>query len=193
MKAAFKMNVNIKTAKLFLQGEEEATAIVYKSYRALLYFIISTYVSQKEDCDDVYQEVFVKILAKRNEVKDANNLHSYLCSIAKNEAIDFAKRRSREQSSDLLEEICADKQDSQLDYFLPYDLTKEEKKVIGYRITFGLSWKEVSELMGIPEATAKYRYVQAIKKIKGVYKDEKDGKRNQEEQHSVNRIILTRD
>ena len=193
MKAAFKMNVTIRTAKLFLQGEEEATAIVYKSYRALLYFIIATYVDNKEDCDDVYQNVFMKILDKRSEVKDASSLHSYLCAMAKNEAIDFAKKRSREQSSDLLEDICVAKSDSQLDYFLPYDLTKEEKKIIGYKITFGLSWKEISELLGIPAATAKYRYAQAIKKIKGVYKDEKNQARDQEEQPKSHRIILTRD
>ena len=168
------MNVTIKTAKLFLQGEEEATAIVYKSYRALLYFIIATYVDTKDDCDDVYQNVFMKILAKRNEVKDASSLHSYLCSMAKNEAIDYAKKRSHEQSSELLEDICVAKQDSQLDYFLPYDLSKEEKMIVGYRLTFSLSWKEISELLSIPVATAKYRYVQAIKKIKGAYKDEKN-------------------
>ena len=193
MKAAFKMNVTIRTAKLFLQGEEEATAIVYKSYRALLYFIIATYVDQKDDCDDVYQNVFMKILEKRSEVKDASSLHSYLCAMAKNEAIDFAKKRSREQSSDLLEDICADKQESQLDYFLPYDLTKEEKKIIGYRLTFSLSWKEISEMLGIPAATAKYRYVQAIKKIKGVYKDEKNQARDQEEQSRPHRVIVARD
>ena len=174
MKAAFKMNVTNKTAKLFLQGEEEATAIVYQSYRALLYFIIATYVNQKEDCDDVYQNVFMKILSKRNEVKDPSSLHSYLCAMAKNEAIDYAKKRSRELNSDLLEDMCAANEEIQLDYFLPYDLTKEEKKIIGYRLTFGLSWREVSELVGIPTATVKFRYVQAIKKIKGVYKDEKN-------------------
>ncbi len=187
------MNVTIKTAKLFLQGEEEATAIVYQSYRALLYFIIATYVNQKDDCDDVYQNVFMKILEKRSEVKDVSSLHSYLCAMAKNEAIDYAKKLSREQSSEILEDICASNEESQLDYFLPYDLTKEEKKIIGYRLTFGLSWKEVSELVGIPSATAKYRYAEAIKKIKGVYKDEKSGKRNQKEQPSSNRIVITRD
>ena len=166
MKAAFKMNVTNKTAKLFLQGEEEATAIVYKSYRALLYFIIATYVDLKDDIDDVYQNVFMKILSKRNEVKDPSSLHSYLCAMAKNEAIDYAKKRSRELNSDLLEDMCAANEESQLDYFLPYDLTKEEKKIIGYRLTFGLSWQEVSELVGIPSATAKYRYAQAIDKIK---------------------------
>ena len=166
MKAAFKMNVTIKTAKLFLQGDEEAIASVYRSYRSLLYFIIATYLNQKEDCDDVYQNVFVKILAKRNEVKDPSSLHSYLCAMAKYEAIDFAKRLSRERSSDVLEDICADNQVTQLDYFLPYDLTKEEKMIVGYRLTFGLSWQEVSELVGIPMATAKYRYVQAIDKVK---------------------------
>ena len=174
MKAAFKMNVTIKTAKLFLQGEEEAIAIVYKSYRTLLYFIISTYVNQKEDCDDVYQNVFIKILSKKGEVKDPSSLHSYLCTVAKNEAIDYAKKLSREQDSDALEEICATSQDTQLDYFLPYDLTKEEKKIVGYRLTFGLSWQEVGELVGIPVPTAKYRYAQAINKIKGVYKNEKN-------------------
>ena len=46
MKAAFKMNVTNKTAKLFLEGDEEATAIVYKNYRSLLYFIIATYLKK---------------------------------------------------------------------------------------------------------------------------------------------------
>ena len=166
MKATFKMNVTIKTAKLFLQGDEEAIASVYRSYRSLLYFIIATYLNQKEDCDDVYQNAFMKILAKRNEIKDPTSLHSYLCEVAKNEAIDYAKKLSRERSTDALEEICEDNQPTQLDYFLPYDLTKEEKTIVGYRLTFDLPWKEVSELVGIPSATAKYRYAQAIDKIK---------------------------
>ena len=166
MKAAFKMNVTIKTAKLFLQGDEEAISSVYRSYRSLLYFIIATYLNQKEDCDDVYQNVFVKILDRRNEVKDPASLHSYLCATAKNEAIDYAKKRSREHSSDVLEDMCADNQVTQLDYFLPYDLTKEEKMIGGYRLTFGLSWQEINELTGIPLGTLKYRYTQAIDKVK---------------------------
>ena len=166
MKAAFKMNVTIKTAKLFLQGDEEAISSVYRSYRSLLYFIIATYLNQKEDCDDVYQNVFVKILDRRNEVKDPSSLHSYLCTMAKNEAIDYAKKRSREHSSDVLEDMCADNQVTQLDYFLPYDLTKEEKMIVGYRLTFGLSWQEINELTGIPLGTLKYRYAQAIDKVK---------------------------
>ena len=164
------MNVSVKTAELFLHGEEEATSIVYKNYRALLYFIIATYVKQKEDCDDVYQNVFVKVLSRRNEVSDPSSLHYYLCETAKNEAIDFVKKHFREQSCDVIEEICADKKETQLDYFLPYDLTKEEKKIVGYRLTFGLSWKEIGNLINIPVPTAKFRYVQAIKKIKGAYK-----------------------
>ena len=166
MKAAFKMNVTIKTAKLFLQGDEEAISSVYRSYRSLLYFIIAIYLNQKEDCDDVYQNVFVKILDRRNEVKDPSSLHSYLCTMAKNEAIDYAKKRSREHSSDVLEDMCADNQVTQLDYFLPYDLTKEEKMIVGYRLTFGLSWQEINELTGIPLGTLKYRYAQAIDKVK---------------------------
>lgn len=163
------MNVSSKTAKQFLQGDEAATAEVYQNYRALLYFIIASYVDRKEDCDDVYQEVFLKVISKKDEIKDPSSLHYYLCATAKNEAIDFAKRQSRMESEQEIEELRGEEESSQLDYFLPYDLTKEEKTIVGYRITFGLSYREISEILEIPIPTAKLRYVQAIQKIKGAY------------------------
>ena len=163
------MNVSIKTAKLFLQGDEEATATVYHSYRSLLYFIIATYLKEKEDCDDIYQEVFVKVLARRSEIKDPSSLHYYLCAMAKNEAIDFAKKKAHFESSDELDGDGDSASNGQLDYFLPYDLSKQEKMILGYRLTFGFSWKEIGEILEMPIPTAKLRYAQAIKKIKGAY------------------------
>ena len=162
------MNVSKATATKFLQSDEGAIAEVYSSYRNLLYFIIATYVREKEDCDDVYQELFLRILSKKDEIKDPQSLHYYLCSMAKNMAIDFAKKQAHVDTSEEMEET-AEAGESQLDYFLPYDVTREEKAILGYRLTFGFSWKEVASMMGIPAPTARLRYAQAIKKIKGAY------------------------
>ena len=139
------MNVSLRTAKLFLKGDEAAVAEVYQNYKALLYFIVATYVKRKEDLDDIYQNIFLKLLAKRSEIKDPSALHQYLCAMAKNEAIDFLRKENLVELKENIDVSVSD--NGQLDYFLPYNLTKLEKTLIGYKLTFGLNWKEIGELL----------------------------------------------
>lgn len=56
-----------------------------------------------------------------------------------------------------------------LESLLPFNLSREEQAVAGYRIGFGLGWKEISELTSTSISTAKLRYVEAKKKIKEAY------------------------
>ncbi len=164
------MNVSLHTASLFLQGDEAAIAEVYQRYKALLFFIIATYVRRKEDCEDVYQNTFLKILDKRSAVLDPANLHAYLCATAKNEAIDFAKKNSSPYRDDDAFDNTPSAQESALDYFLPFDLSKEEKTIIGYKLTFGFTYQEIGEFLAMPVPTVKLRYKTAINKIKGAYR-----------------------
>lgn len=160
------MKVSKATAKRFLEGDEAAFSEIYRAYRPLLYFIISTYVSRKEDCDDVYQDVFTKIWEKKGECKDPSGLHYYLCSIAKNEAINAAKRLSSQEALPYVEEENSSSSPRELDALLPYELGEDEKKIVGYRLGFGLSWKEISNITGIPLSSAKLKYRDALKTIK---------------------------
>lgn len=166
------MNVSYKTAKLFLEGDEAATVEVYQHYKTLLYFIIATYVKRKEDCDDVYQNVFLKLLSKRNEIKEASSLHQYLCIMAKNEAIDYSKKLNKENLKDDLDSLVESNDSSFLDYLLPYNLTRLEKSLVGYKVVLGLRWQEMASILDMPIPTMKKKYSQAIKMIKEVYKDE---------------------
>lgn len=166
------MNVSYKTAKLFLEGDEAATVEVYQHYKTLLYFIIATYVKRKEDCDDVYQNVFLKLLSKRNEIKETSSLHQYLCIMAKNEAIDYSKKLNKENLKDDLDSLVESNDSSFLDYLLPYNLTRLEKSLVGYKVVLGLRWQEMASILDMPIPTMKKKYSQAIKMIKEVYKDE---------------------
>lgn len=160
------MNVSRHVAKLFLEGDEKAAAEVYKAYRALLYFIISSYLSNKEDCEDAFQETFLAVLSRISEIKSPEALHSYLCQTAKSKAIDIAKANAKIEGDYIEEDIISPKE-SNIDSLLPLDLSRGEKLVVGYRVVFGLSYKEISNLTGDPIVTLKARYSRAIKKAKG--------------------------
>ena len=160
------MNVSRKTAKLFLEGDAAAFEDIYVSYRKLIYFIISNYVESKEDCDDVYQNIFTKLYERRKECKSPDGLHYYLISIAKSEAINFSKK-DFSQPLDCEEVSSEDKKP--FNYFLPCGLEKKERVVVGYRLGFSLAWKDIVELTGIPISTAKFIYSKALQKIKKEY------------------------
>lgn len=162
------MRVSKKTAIEFIKGNEEAISIVYSEYRSLLYFIISSYVKTKEDCEDVYQNVFLNILDKKNDIKDPDSLHSYLCLTAKNLAINYAKQASKFIYLDD-EESFESLDNQRLDELLPYNLTRNEKIVVGYKLCFNLTYQEIYEITKTPIPTLKLRYSQALKKIKEVY------------------------
>ena len=163
------MNVSRSVAIRFLQGQEAAIAEVYSKYRNLLYFIISTYVDTKEDCEEVYQDVFAALLRKKGELKDPSKLHWYLCQTAKNTAINRAKQ-SNQQIDRLEEEQMGETQHTRLSELLPYDLSDEERAIIGYRLCLGLSYQEISEITGVVVPTLKARYSRAIKKTKEALK-----------------------
>lgn len=160
------MNVSRKTAKLFLEGDKSAFEDIYVSYRKLIYFIISNYVKSKEDCDDVYQNIFAKLYERRNECKSSDGLHYYLIKTAKSQAINFAKK-SIPQTLGCEETLSED--EKPFEYFLPYGLNEKERAIIGYRLGFSLAWKDVVELTGVPVSTAKSIYSKALQKIKKEY------------------------
>lgn len=101
------MKLSEHTAALFLQGDERATSEVYYALRELLYFIIASYLHNKKDIDDVYQEVFLEAFASRGEAKEPKKLQSYLCALAKNRAINAAKKLSHVEPLELEDELPA--------------------------------------------------------------------------------------
>lgn len=166
--------MNLKLSKAlataFLEGDERAIGEVYSKYRKFLYFIISNYLSSTSDIEDVYQEVFLSILSRKIEIKDPQKLHYYLCQMAKNEAINKAKSLQRRSGDEFDEETGDETKLENLAELLPYDLTNEERAVLGYRLCFGLSYNDISYLTGDPISTLKARYARAIKKTKEVLK-----------------------
>ena len=87
------MSISKKTVQLFIEGDKTATGEVFEEYKNLLYFIIATYINNKDQCDDVLSETFLKSMEHRKELKDPKKIKSFLSTIAKNEALQFLRKK----------------------------------------------------------------------------------------------------
>ena len=160
------MSISKQVVQSFILGNEDAIGKVYDEYKNLMYFIIASYISLPEDCEDVLSESFIKAMNHRTELKDPNNIKSFLASIARNTALDFLKK-SKEVPTDLIDDMygTTDQYNVMLNLLEPL-LTNKETIVVYYRAVFSYSWAEIVELTGIKESTARAIYASAKEKLR---------------------------
>ena len=60
------MSISKHTIQSFIIGNEDAIGKVYDEYKNLMYFVIASYISLPEDCEDVLSEAFIKAINHRN-------------------------------------------------------------------------------------------------------------------------------
>ena len=161
------MSITSNTIQGFINKNDDAITEVYLEYKNLLFFIIANYVDSKEDCNDVLSDTFLKAIEHRNDLKNSLSLKSFLCTIAKNEAINFSKKNRMVPSSDVIEDVYGenDKHETVLDMLEPF-LNKKETTILYYKAVFDFTWEEVSKETGVPVSTARLIYKQAKEKMR---------------------------
>ena len=102
----------------------------------------------------------------RKDINDVKNIKAFLSSIAKNEALQFLRKR-KDDVIECIDEKYAenDKGNTLLDLFGPL-LSNKETIVLYYRAVFSYSWKEIREETGLPESTSKLLYNRAKEKLR---------------------------
>jgi len=159
--------ISSKTFTNFILGDEDATQEVYNEFRNLAYFVIATYVSNSDDCNDVLSNTFLKVLENRQSIRSAKNLKQFICSTAKNEAINFLQKENRLIKTELIDEIygTTDKSNDVLNLLEPL-LTNKEVIVVYYKVVFEMTWEEITRETGIPSSSARLIYKQAKAKLR---------------------------
>ena len=161
------MGISKHTAIGFMNGDKEAIGQVYLEYKNLMYFIIAGYVNNQNDCDDVLSESFLKAIEHKSELKSPENLKSFLCTIAKNQAINFQKKNSVMVTSSIIDEMYGeeDRTNPVLNMIEPI-LSNKETIVVYLRVIYSYSWDEIEEEVGIPNSTARRLYKNAKEKLR---------------------------
>ena len=161
------MSISQKTIQAFILGDEAATGKVYDEYKNLMYFVIASYISLPEDCEDVLNDAFIKAMEHRMDLKDPSKLKAFLTTIARNQALDFLKKKKEMANSDIIDEMYGeeDHYNVMLNLLEPL-LTNKETIVVYYKAVFEYTWPEIVELTGIKESTARKIYADALAKLR---------------------------
>ena len=87
------MIVNRKTIKKLKERDEETFELIYEQYYKLIYYIALNVTKDKEMASEIVQDTFMKMLTSIDTYDEGGKFKSWLCTIARNLAINKITRR----------------------------------------------------------------------------------------------------
>lgn len=162
---------------------------LYATYEQRIYYCAYGVLQQKEQAEDVTQDIFEQLYEDKKIWQDFEESHltKYILRLTKNKAIDLYRRNNTQikylkdyQETKETGSIDADLVDYLVTEELVEGLVKELKEpyrqVFMYRVFYGLSFKETAEILFSREDTVRKQYERAREKLKSIL-----GGRNHEE------------
>jgi len=168
-----------------LEGSEEAYRELMRRYERPIFSLIVRMVRDRALAEDLSQEAFIKAFRRLDSFDRRRKFSSWMFKIAHNTAIDELRRRSLptvpietpdEEGVDLLQllpedaaegpERAADRLDlaRSIEWAIG-ELRPSYREAIVLRFQEGLSYEEVSEVMGLPLGTVKTHLHRARKEL----------------------------
>lgn len=169
------VKINEKELKeLFIELKYNNIAFekLYNKYNKLVYGIAFSILKNKQDSEDVVQNIFTKIYNIDKNKLPTKNEASWLYSTTKNETITVLRKRKNDLNLDSIYEI--EDQDNEIDNSIDKmefnglirKLDNCEKEIVSLKILANLSFDEIGKLLNKPTGTIKWRYYKAINTLK---------------------------
>ena len=168
------MNKN-ELKKLFIEiklDNKTSFEQLYQKYSSLVYGIAFSILKNKEDSEDVVQNVFSKLYKMNKEKLPSDKETSWLYTLSKNEAISLYRKKKENLVLDNMYEIEENNNeiDESIDILefnrLISTLNEKEKQIISLKIISNLSFDEIAKLLGEPTGTIKWRYYKSLHSLK---------------------------
>jgi len=176
-----------------LAGDSDAYRGLVERYQNRIYNVIYGMVHDREDAMELAQDSFIKAYRKLSTFRLDSKFYTWLCRIAVNTAIDHLRKKKLRQTSEFDENI-ASKTDTGL--FEGHELgnpekefarkelreriieevdklPEDQKQVLVLKEVDGLSYKEIAEIVGIPQGTVMSRLYYARKRLQETLKDQR--------------------
>lgn len=171
-------------------GDIVAFDLLMNKYEKKIYNYCYRMLNNFEEAKDLTQEIFVKVFKNIEKFRGESSFYTWLYRIAHNLAIDFIRKRSRENvvSNDQViyedgpatrdfidmnlnpEMLAADKERKELVIYAINKLLPEYKEVIVLRDIQGLSVEETAKILKCAEGTVKSRLHRARFALKNIWK-----------------------
>ena len=176
-----------------LAGDSDAFRGLVERYQNRIYNIIFGMVHNREDSMELAQESFIKAYRKLSTFRTDSKFYTWLCRIAVNTTIDHLRKQKLRQTSEFDENIASNtdtglfeghnKGNPEKEYARKElkeriveevdRLPEDQKQVLVLKEVDGLSYKEIAEIVGIPQGTVMSRLYYARKRLQEALKDQR--------------------
>ncbi|OUU01848.1 MAG: RNA polymerase sigma-70 factor [Bacteroidetes bacterium MED-G17] len=147
--------------------------ILFNKYYSQMVYLANTYLFNKEDAEEIVQDVFIKIWNKRNEIQDFA-IKTYLFTSTKNASINFLRRKKidsqsleslskfKSQNAKPLESLeFAQKIKKAIDQLPP-----KTKRVFLMSRYFEFTYKEIAQILSLSPKTIENQMGTALRLLK---------------------------
>jgi len=137
-------------------------------------------VGCREDAEDIVQDVLLKLFQSKENLVSIDKTEHYLICAVRNACIDYLRRRppvamtTLEEATKMVEEGDVDKEihdEYECINRLLQMIPPEQAEIVRLHCTDGLTFRQIAEVLELPEPTVKSRYRYAIDKIRKAYED----------------------
>ena len=153
-------------------NDSDAMDLLYEKYNKLVYGVAFSILKNKENSEDVTQEVFSKLLKLDKNLLPEHGEASWLYTVAKNETIQFLRKYKAtldidelytlESESDQIDDIV----DMESYYKLIENLSKLDQEIISLRILSDFTFEKIAQMLNMTLGTVQWRYYKALHSIK---------------------------
>lgn len=149
----------------------EACDLIYQKYQKLIYFIISKYITNVFDIEDLTQTVFINFFNNLEKIDLTKNIKYYLVTSAKNISLNFIKKQNRMDYDDVLIYQTKDQNNNNYLYCdlindLQKHLNEEQINIIILHTIEGYTFKEIAKKYNKKTNTIITIYNRALKQYK---------------------------
>ncbi|MEM7401099.1 MAG: sigma-70 family RNA polymerase sigma factor [Pseudomonadota bacterium] len=173
----------------YQQGEQAAFETLYRRYKNVLYRYFLKHCSDRQQSEELYQEVWIKLINSTKRYQPKAKFKTYLFTIAHNTLIDFYRKAKPKQTIEFEDaEITEDLSNLSTSLALPEDeftlkqkskhlmqalqnLPADQKEAAMLHFEQDMSVQEIAEVTQVKPETAKSRLRYAKNKLKAAILD----------------------
>lgn len=171
--------INSELVKLLNKGDIVAFDTIYNQYCHRLYGFVFRYLKNREDAEEIVQEVFLKIWESRKKMDAFYSLDSFLFTVAYNSTITLLRKRVTEHkylenlklrqtinaTPNLIDEIQFRELDEKVRSLLNR-LTPRQQEIFRLSREEGLTHDAIAQKLNISSNTVKNHMVAALAFLK---------------------------
>jgi len=162
-----------------VEGDKASFGELAARYKNLIYSVVLRMVSDKEEANDLAQEVFIKMYRNIERYRPEYKFSTWTIRIATNHVIDYRRKKKHEvvHIDDVAEGLYADGGETPEDAYIADEQSRLLRDLVAdlpdiYRIPIvlyhdqGLSYQEISEITQEPLSKVKNRIFRGRKLLK---------------------------